>query len=99
MASSRTLKSSIGTTAATGSPLRVMTVGLPFCARVITPAKWARASRTFISLSSSFMVSVYADLCTRAPARHQLRHRRAGGFGDHVEDAGVQAEPRRMRVA
>src|SRR5580693_2370961 len=44
----------MGTTAATGSPFRVMTVGLPLCARVINAAKWARASLTLILLSASF---------------------------------------------
>src|SRR6266568_2764013 len=64
----------MGTTAATGSPLRMMTVGLPFCARVITAAKWARTSRTFILLSSSVMVLMYPDLCTcRVPQASTTR--------------------------
>src|SRR6516162_3836992 len=58
----------MGMTAATGSPFRVMTVGLPFCARVITAAKWARVSLTFILLSSSVMTSVYPNLCTQCRA-------------------------------
>src|SRR2546421_3211405 len=64
----------MGTTAATGSPLRMMTVGLPFCARVITAAKWARTSRTFILLSSSVMILMYPDLCTcRVPQASTTR--------------------------
>src|SRR5580693_1757772 len=55
----------MGTTAATGSPLRITTVGLPFSARVSTSARWARTSRTVILLSS-LIISVYLDLCTQA---------------------------------